>query len=102
MKRLVTVAAAAVLLAAGAAHLLASEDHDRARALRVQGEVLPLERILERVRERHPGARVIETELERKGDRYVYEIEIAGDNGVVHELKYDARTAELLEEKREK
>ncbi|BAU46810.1 peptidase [Sulfurifustis variabilis] len=102
MKRLIAAALGAVVFALGASSLIASDDHERARALREQGEVLPLERILEKVRERHPNVRIIETELERKDGRYVYEIEVAGDNGVVHELKYDARTAELLKEKREK
>lgn len=102
MKRLIAGTFGAILLALGAANLIAADDHERARTLREQGAVLPLERILESVRERHPNGRIIEAELERKGDRYIYEIEVAGDNGVVHELKYDAGTAELLKEKREK
>lgn len=103
MKRLWAALLGVGLLALAGANLVASDDdHDRARALRQQGAVLPLERILEKVRERHPNGRIIETELEHKGERYVYEIEVAGDNGVVHELKYDARTAELLKEKRER
>lgn len=77
----------------------ASDDHEYAKALRDKGEVLPLEQVLAKARQHYPG-RVIETELERKRAGYVYEIKIAGDDGTVRELKYDARTAELLKEER--
>lgn len=103
MRNLVKAAAAA-----GASTLLAlawpawsDNDQDRARALRSAGDIVSLETILEKARKDHPG-RVIETELELKGKRYVYEIEVVDDQGNVRELYYDARTGELLrhEEKR--
>lgn len=78
----------------------ASEDHDEAKSLREAGAILPLERILEQAQQHHAG-RVVETELERKRDRYVYEIKIVDKDGIVWELKYDAKTAELLKTKQE-
>jgi uncharacterized membrane protein YkoI len=93
------VGAAALLALAGPA--LSDSDQDRARALKDSGDILSLETILEKARKDQPG-RVVETELERKGERYVYEIKIVDDKGGVRKLKYDARTGELIkrEEKR--
>lgn len=85
----------------GAGGAPASESHDEAKRLREAGAILPLERILERVRTDRPG-RIIETELERKKDRYLYEIKIVDERGQVWELKYDALSGELMREKRKK
>lgn len=84
---------------AAAAGALSSEDHDRARALKQAGDIVPLETILQKARQDQPG-RVVETELERKGDRYVYEVKVVDDKGAVRELRYDAKSAELLETER--
>ncbi|HEY5602965.1 MAG TPA: PepSY domain-containing protein [Gammaproteobacteria bacterium] len=70
-------------------------DQDDAKALRQQGVILPLEQILQTAQRLHPG-RVIEVELEKKRGRYVYEVEIADNNGQVWELKIDAGDATLL------
>ncbi len=76
-------------------------DHDDARALREQGAIVPLEEILRAATAQHPG-RVVEVELERKGEAYVYEIELLDAAGEVWELKYDAGTGALLEEEAER
>lgn len=78
----------------------AEEDHVTARKLRESGQILPLEQILERARARQPG-QVLETELERKRDMYVYEVEILDADGWVWELKFDARTGELIKLERD-
>jgi len=91
-------ATAALALAVAAAlptALRADEDHERARQLKEAGEVLGLEEILNRTRTQHPG-RVIETELEYKGGRYVYEVELVDPQGIVRELRFDAKTGELV------
>lgn len=97
--KIVTLSLAA-LLAVAAFPALASESHDDAKKLAEAGTIQPLEKILEQARRIHPG-QVLETELERKGERYIYEIKLADDRGVVWELKYDARTGELLKDKKE-
>lgn len=78
----------------------AGDDHAKAARLRDAGEILPLERIVERAREQHPG-RVLETELEDKRGRYVYEVELLDESGSVWEMKFDARTGALLEQELE-
>lgn len=86
-------AAAWMLCAAGAG---ADEaDHEQATELQKSGVILPLADILARARTLQPG-RIIETELEREGGRYIYELEILDDKGVVWELIFDAATGEPL------
>jgi uncharacterized membrane protein YkoI len=88
--------AAAICIAAGTPVAVADGDHEIARKLRESGEILPLERILERAHAAKPGE-IIETELERKQGRYVYEVEILDGAGQVWEVELDAKTGELLE-----
>ncbi len=47
------------------------------------------------VKQTHPG-RIMEVELEKKRNRYIYEIELVDKNGKVWELKIDAATGSLL------
>jgi uncharacterized membrane protein YkoI len=77
-----------------------SGEYDAVRSLQQRGAILPLQQILERARRYHEG-RVLETELEHKGERYIYEIELVDDHGQVWELKFDAASGELLKEKQE-
>ena len=46
----------------------------------------------------YPG-RVVETELEHKRGRYLYEIDVIGDDGMKKELKFDAKTGVLISSK---
>lgn len=75
-------------------------DHNKARGLKQSGEILPLERILERANKRHKG-KVLETELVRRGPGYIYEIELVDQRGIVWEMKFDAKTGALLETEQE-
>ena len=59
------------------------------------GEIMSQEAIIKRATEQHPG-RVTEVELERKGSRYIYEIDLVDDKGVKTELELDAKTGEVL------
>jgi uncharacterized membrane protein YkoI len=70
-------------------------DHDRARAALQAGEVLPLQKILERVQRTHPGE-VLEVELEHEGGRWVYELKLLQGGGRLLRLDVDAKTAEVL------
>jgi len=47
---------------------------------------------------RYPGARLLEAELEEKHGVYVYEFEVLTREGVVRELKFDARDSRLLKD----
>ncbi|MDH3279550.1 MAG: PepSY domain-containing protein [Gammaproteobacteria bacterium] len=77
-----------------------ADDHERAYRLRESGDIVPLEQILESALNLHPG-RVIEVELEGKGERRIYEIEIVDRQGVVWELEFDAGSGRLLERERQ-
>jgi uncharacterized membrane protein YkoI len=72
-----------------------AESHEQVRDLQQQGDILSLEQILVEAR-KHRTGRVLETELERAGSRYIYEIELVDDSGQVWELKLDASSGELL------
>jgi uncharacterized membrane protein YkoI len=73
-------------------------EHDAVRAIKQRGDILSLDRILQEARGQHPG-RVLESELEEKDGRYVYEVELVDDQGRVREMKFDASTGEVLKEK---
>lgn len=70
-------------------------DHERARAALQAGEILPLQKVLERAQRSHPGD-VLEVELEREGGRWVYELKLLQRGGSLLRLDVDARTAEVL------
>lgn len=87
----------ALLLAATSA---ASRDLDQDEALRLrhEGLILPLESLLQKAMERHPGARLLEAELEEEDGIYVYEIELITADGVAREIELDARDGRLLKD----
>jgi uncharacterized membrane protein YkoI len=89
--------AAGLLLLMGNA--VADEDQDVAKQLMEQGDILPLEKILEQARLIHPG-RILEAEMEHKGEIYVYEIEIVDEQGRVWELKLNAQTGALVDKEK--
>ncbi|MBN9265382.1 MAG: hypothetical protein BGN89_16330 [Alphaproteobacteria bacterium 64-6] len=85
-----------IVMLAGTAALADSIDANRVRALVERGEIMALEEILKR-NEATLGGRVIEIELERKKDRYLYEIKVLAPNGRKREVKIDARTGAVVE-----
>lgn len=72
----------------------ASDDHDKARALRASGDVLPLVELLGR--DDLSGLRVLEAELEDRRGRMVYELELLDPAGRVEKRDFDAATGEPL------
>lgn len=73
-------------------------DQDEALDLRQRGVILPLEQFVERAMGYHPGAKLLEAELEEKHSRYIYEFELLTPQGVVRELKFDAKDGQLLKD----
>ena len=73
-------------------------DQDEALKLRQQGVILPLEQLMQQALGRHPGARLLEAELEEKHNQYVYEVELLTTEGVVREIKLDAASGALLKD----
>ena len=74
---------------------MADDDHIEARHLLESGEILPLEVILNNVRQTFPG-RILEVELEKEAGQIAYEFEILGEDGVVTEVYINARTGKVL------
>lgn len=89
------LAALAVITAVLPAVAASAGDHDRARAAREAGDVVPFAAILEAV-ERDFVGRVLEAELEREDGRWIYEIKLLAPGGQVLKLDYDGRSRELL------
>ena len=54
--------------------------------------------MLRQAMERHPGARLLEAELEEEDGIFVYEIELLTADGVARELELDARDGRLLKD----
>lgn len=71
---------------------------DEALKLRQEGKVLASQTFIQRALERHPKARLLELELEKKHGRYIYEVELLTVQGQVRELKFDASSGELLKD----
>ncbi|WP_152224093.1 PepSY domain-containing protein [Pseudomonas sp. SCB32] len=90
--------AVALALSAGAAQ---AHDLSQDEALRLsrEGVIRPFEEILPIAQARYPGSKLLEAELDRKHDVYVYEVELLTAEGVVRELKLDARDGRILKDK---
>lgn len=73
-------------------------EHDQVRALQQRGDILSLEQILKGARSL-PAGRVLESELEQENGRYLYEVELVDDQGRVWEMRFDAKTGEILRER---
>ena len=76
----------------------ADSDHDRARSALISGEVLALRTILERLESNYPG-QVLEVELERERDRWVYELKILQPDGKLLRLDVDGATGTILKQR---
>lgn len=70
-------------------------DHEQALQAVQSGQVLPLTTVLERLAAQHPG-QVLEVELERQAQQWIYEIKLLSADGQLLKLKLDAGTAEVL------
>ncbi len=90
----------ALLLPFPASTATADEDHVMARKLLESGQILSLEKIMEHAR-RHKVGDILETELENKRGRYIYEVELLDSAGQVWELELDAASGKLISVERE-
>ncbi|MDX9875108.1 MAG: PepSY domain-containing protein [Spongiibacteraceae bacterium] len=75
---------------------------DEVLRLRQRGEVVPLTQLLQQLESRHPGAQVLDVELERDDGRLIYEIEVLTTQRIVRELEFDARDGRLLNDEVER
>ncbi|UZE22113.1 PepSY domain-containing protein [Pseudomonas sp. B21-056] len=88
-----------VLLAFCSVVMARDLDQDEALQLRQQGVILPLEQLLQQALDLHPGAKLLEAELEEKHGVYIYEVELLDTDGVVRELDLEAASGRLLKDK---
>ena len=79
----------------GPVHAGDSGDHDRARQALEAGEILPLKTVLEKLVRDNPG-QVMEVDLERRGERWVYEIKLLRPGGALSKLLVDARDGAVI------
>ena len=75
------------------------DDHERAHRAVQAGEVMPLEQVLASLAKDHPG-QVLKIELEREEQQWVYEVKLLQADGQLVKLLLDARTAEVLHQRR--
>lgn len=73
-------------------------DHDKARRALESGQILPLRVILEKIESQFPG-QVLEVELEKNHENWIYELKILQPSGKVIKLKIDAGNAGILKKK---
>ena len=72
-------------------------DYQACRTLVEAGDILPMGELYQRVNEEIDG-RMLDTVLVRRPQGYVYQMEIAGRDGVVRIVEVDASTGRLLTE----
>jgi uncharacterized membrane protein YkoI len=89
---LMTAAALALVAQAQSA-----DDETNAKAARLQqaGEIMSKDDLIKHVHARHSG-KVVDTELRREGQGYVYLVHLLDAKGNKQELKFDAKTGDLL------
>ncbi|MCP8467167.1 PepSY domain-containing protein [Pseudomonas sp. ZM23] len=90
--------AVAFAMTAGAAQ---AHDLSQDEALRLsrEGVIRPFEEILPIALGLYPGSKLLEAELEKEHDTYIYEVELLTVDGVVRELELDARDGRILKDK---
>lgn len=92
-----TLCAAAVALLLAAAPVLAEEiGPGAAKEMLARGEILPLKTIVEKA-EKLKSGKLLEANLRKKKGVLIYKLEIVGADGVVWELKFDAKTGALIQ-----
>ena len=76
-------------------------DHDRALAALQAGEILPLPTIMARVAQAYPG-HVLEVELERGDERWIYELKLLQPSGGLLKLEIDAKSGDVIKQKNQR
>jgi uncharacterized membrane protein YkoI len=72
-------------------------DAQECRRLADAGIILSMMALMEKVKALTDG-HMLDTTLLKQGDRYIYEMEIAGKDGIVRMLMVDARTGMMIGE----
>ena len=91
-------AASALTLAAGLAQADVRPDH--VEGLLKSGAVMPFDKLNAAAVAKHPGASITDTELDHNNSGVlVYEVDVTDTTGKKFEVKLDAKTGAVLEDK---
>lgn len=74
-------------------------DHEQALRLSRQGEILPVQQLLDSAIASHPDARLLDMKLRHKHGRYLYKLQLLDRSGQVYKLYFDAQSGELVKQK---
>jgi uncharacterized membrane protein YkoI len=96
MGKIWALALAAVLTAGPAAAQSQFDDHERARRMVQNGEIVPLRDVLAEMNKKFQGT-MLEVELQNVDGRWLYDIRLLTSSGWILDLFYDARTKKLVE-----
>jgi len=99
---MIRISLLALLLASPVASLnVMARDLDQNDALRLResGAILALEQLLQQALARYPNSKLLEAELEQHDNLYVYEVELLTEQSVVREIKLNAATGDVLDDK---
>ncbi len=94
MGRLMLISFLSIFLLGGYSNSF-SDDHYEVYELLRSGDILPLEKILDIIREQVQG-QLLEVELEHDDEQLIYELEVLDKQGVVWEIEIDATTGTIL------
>ncbi|MFQ6593922.1 MULTISPECIES: PepSY domain-containing protein [Pseudomonas] len=92
-------AAAALTLTAGLAQ--ADVRPDQIPSLLKSGQVMDFQKLNAAALAKHPGATITDTELDHKNGVLVYEVDITDTTGKKFEVRLDAKTGTVLEDKQD-
>ena len=92
-------AATALTLTAGLAQADVRPDH--IEGLLKSGAVMPFEKLNAAAVATHPGSSITDTELDHKNGVLVYEVDVTDTAGKRFDVKLDAKTGAVLENKQD-
>ena len=72
-----------------------ADDVDRVRELRSTASIMPLSQLLQEVEKQYPGT-LLEVELEEEKGKVIYEMDVLSEDRVVHSIKVDAKTGQII------
>ena len=93
-------ATVALTLTAGLAQADVRPDH--IPELLKSGEISSFEKLNQAAIAKHPGATILDTELDHSYGKLVYEVELRDTNGVKWDVDLDAKTGEVLQDNQDK
>jgi uncharacterized membrane protein YkoI len=84
--------------------VFASDDvgPDKVVQLAQSGAIKPFDELNKLALSQHANSRIHETELEQRGEIYVYSVELRDDKGAKWEVDMNAATGEILRDRRDR